>query len=174
MTTPNQTHGEACADRTTTPAAAHVARFVMRTRQLLAALAAVVALSLAAVPAGAAQLVMFEDIGCYWCHRWHETIGPAYPKTAEGQLAPLRQLMRRDRLPADIKLKSPVIMSPTFVLVDDRGREVDRITGYPPPEFFWGMLNEMLAKLPPAPEAADGLRRTSLPAPRPASGARSF
>ena len=96
--------------------------------------------------ASAAELLMFEASGCPWCRRWHAEVGVAYPKTKEGQRAPLRlvKLSNEDR--SGVTLSAPVRMSPTFVLVND-GREVGRITGYPGADFFWGMLAELIAKL---------------------------
>jgi len=111
-------------------------------------LALTVAAGFSSRPTRAAELLMFDEPGCIWCQRWHERIGPAYPNTEEGRIAPLRVLPRHGRLPAAYKLKKAVVLTPTFVLVDDAGREVDRITGYPPEEFFWSLLGEMLARLP--------------------------
>lgn len=105
-------------------------------------------LGLAAAPAAAAELLMFERPGCPWCERWNREVGPGYPMSAEGQRAPLRRLDLRAR-PAGIALAGPVTYSPTFVLVD-RGREVGRITGYPGADFFWGLLAPMVGQLQPA------------------------
>jgi hypothetical protein len=111
-------------------------------------------------PASAAELLMFEEAGCPWCIKWHNEVGPAYPRSPEGKRAPLRRLDIRAALPVGIRLDTPVRATPTFVLVDD-GREVGRITGYPGPDFFWSMLDEMMKKLPlldkprsPSPRAA--------------------
>ncbi len=136
--------------------------FVLMTRLsapllLALTLAATVAFS----PAHAAELLMFDEPGCIWCQRWHERIGPAYPNTEEGRIAPLRVLPRQGRLPAEYKLKKAVVLTPTFVLVDDSGREVDRITGYPPEEFFWSLLGEMIARLP-APSTSPQPRQISI------------
>ena len=60
--------------------------------------------------------------------------------------------MRRvnlDRQEARITLKEPVRYSPTFVMVDDGGVEVGRITGYTSDDSFWGLLGALLGKLPP-------------------------
>lgn len=95
----------------------------------------------------AAELVMVESRGCPWCVRWHAEIGPAYPKTTEGRRAPLRRLDISRTRAAGITFAAPVTISPTFVLVDG-GREIGRITGYPGPDFFWGLLAELLDKLP--------------------------
>jgi hypothetical protein len=101
-------------------------------------------------PAAAAELLMFELRGCPWCIIWHKEIGTAYPRSAEGQRAPLRIVDIKAPLPDGLALTKPVTSSPTFVLVDE-GREIGRITGYPGADFFWGLLDELLAKLDPAP-----------------------
>lgn len=96
--------------------------------------------------ASAAELLMFEDVGCPWCDRWRRDVGVAYPKTAEGHRAPLRSLKRSRALESGVALAGPIVVSPTFVLVDG-GREVGRITGHPGPDFFWGLLGELLERL---------------------------
>lgn len=113
--------------------------------RVLAMMAALV-LTLAA-PLRAAELLMFEETGCYWCARWNDEIGPIYPKTAEGKLAPLRRLSIRDGRPDDLKLAKPVRFTPTFVLVHE-GKEIGRIEGHPGEDFFWGLLGQMLRDLP--------------------------
>lgn len=95
--------------------------------------------------AGELGLVMFEQNGCHWCARWNAEIGPAYPKTAEAKVAPLRRRDIHDPLPDGLHLDRPAQLTPTFVLVDD-GHEVGRIEGYPGPDFFWPMLDELLAR----------------------------
>lgn len=105
-------------------------------------------LILPVLPAAALELVMFEAPGCVYCQKWHEEIGVAYPKTAEGQRAPLRQVSMRDARPDDLADLAPVAFSPTFVLVDSKGQELGRILGYPGEEFFWPMLSELLEKAP--------------------------
>lgn len=92
------------------------------------------------------ELLMFEEPGCPWCKRWHAEVGPGYPLSPEGRLAPLRRLDLRSGAPAGIQLSRPVGASPTFVLIEN-GREIDRITGYPGADFFWGLLDQMLSKL---------------------------
>jgi thioredoxin-related protein len=107
------------------------------------------ALAAAVQGAGAAELLMFEDPACPWCRRWHAEIGPGYPRTEEGRLAPLRCIDIRNQGKAGVALKQPVTATPTFVLVKD-GREVGRVVGYPGAEFFYGLLGEVLAHLPEA------------------------
>jgi hypothetical protein len=95
----------------------------------------------------AAELLMFEEPGCVWCRRWHAEIGPGYPRTVEGQMAPLRRLDIREQAGAGAILARPVVGTPTFVLIDD-GREIGRVVGYPGSEFFYGLLGELLGRIP--------------------------
>lgn len=51
-------------------------------------------------------------------------------------------------------LKTPVIYTPTFVLVE-HDSEIGRIEGYPGEDFFWSLLERLLLQLPLP--ATDGL-----------------
>lgn len=119
----------------------------------------------AASPSVAAELVMFEERGCPWCARWHAEIGVAYPKTDAGRQAPLRVVDVDVSRPADLRFISGIRATPTFVLVD-QGAEIGRITGYPGADFFWGLLERLLARLPAVPQPPPGQRSTKRePAP---------
>lgn len=104
--------------------------------------------SVLAAQAVAAQLLMFEEPGCPWCRKWRQEVGPGYPHSPEGKRAPLRTIDLTRPLPPGVTLAKPVRASPTFVLVED-GQEVGRIVGYPGPDFFWPMLDDLIAKLAP-------------------------
>ncbi|MGJ8622136.1 MAG: hypothetical protein ACSHW1_05110 [Yoonia sp.] len=90
-------------------------------------------------------LVMAEEPGCIWCARWNAEIAPIYPKTPEGQAAPLRRVNISEPIPEDIAFARRVNFTPTFVLLVD-GVERSRIEGYPAGDFFWGLLGQMLEK----------------------------
>jgi len=92
-------------------------------------------------------LIMFDDQGCPYCELWKAQIGPIYPKTEEAQIAPLMIIDIDDPLPVGITIESQPIYTPTFVLIHD-GQEVARLLGYPGEDFFWGLLDRMLSKLP--------------------------
>lgn len=81
--------------------------------------------------------------GCTWCSRWNAEIAPVYPKTAEGEFAPLRRVALHD-MPADLQVQRPVLFTPTFLLVED-GHELARLEGYPGEDFFWPLLNGLLS-----------------------------
>jgi len=95
----------------------------------------------------AAELVMFESDTCTWCERWNEEIAPIYPKTSEGQCAPLRRVDIGGTRPQDLKGIERIVYTPTFVVVEN-GREVGRLVGYPGEEFFWSLIADQLVKLP--------------------------
>jgi len=94
----------------------------------------------------AAELIMFEQAGCVWCETFDREIAPVYPKTAEGQRAPLRRVNIDYPLPADLGFIAVERLAPLFVLVD-KGREVGRIRGYPGEDHFWGLLGALIRKL---------------------------
>ncbi len=75
--------------------------------------------------------------------QWNEDIAPIYPKTPEGQAAPLMRIDIHDDLPEGLSFASALRFTPTFVLMQD-GQEIARIEGYPGEEFFWGLLQVML------------------------------
>ena len=97
--------------------------------------------------AQAAELVMFETLGCPWCLAWDAEVGVIYHKTAEGRTAPLRRLDIGDPRPPELAALPDIIYTPTFVLMDG-GREVGRIVGYSGEDHFWGLFGELLARLP--------------------------
>ncbi len=94
-----------------------------------------------------AELIMFEEDGCPWCERWREEVGVIYNKTAEGKIAPVREVDILDPLPDDLKFLVKGKYTPTFVLID-KGKEIGRIRGYPGESFFWGLLAVLIEKLP--------------------------
>lgn len=93
------------------------------------------------------RLMMVEEEGCPWCERWNHDVGGEYNITDEGKIAPLLRYDLSTPLPEGIILSSAPHFTPTFILLVD-GKEVDRLEGYPGEAFFWGILGNMLAKLP--------------------------
>ena len=108
--------------------------------------ALVLALTVAAgTPVGAdVQLLMIEQPGCACCARWDTEVAPVYPRTPEGQSAPLERVQPKGPYPEDVALAPAPVFTPTFILVRD-GRESGRIEGYPGEDFFWGLMARMLA-----------------------------
>lgn len=115
--------------------------------KLFARIALLGAMFIASSPAGAAELIMFESAACPWCQTFHREIGAIYDKTDEGKRAPLRRVDINRKLPPDIANIQVDRLTPLFVLVDDKGREIGRIRGYPGEDHFWGLLGAMIKKL---------------------------
>jgi hypothetical protein len=103
--------------------------------------------SIFAPRARAAELVMFVEAGCPWCARWDREVGVAYEHSEAGRIAPLRRIDISMARRTGLRLAGAVTVTPTFVLVEE-GVEVGRIIGYPGADFFWGMLEELMAQLP--------------------------
>jgi thioredoxin-related protein len=121
------------------------------TRVALAVLAVAVLSSLAGLSAAAnaAELVVFGSARCPYCLAWEREIGHGYAKTREARRAPLRRLDIEARRPGDLARLREVDVTPTFVLVDDEGREAGRIVGYSGRQLFWPQLHRLLARLHP-------------------------
>ena len=92
----------------------------------------------------AAELIMVEQQGCYYCLEWKDQLGHIYPKTPEGKYAPLKtiDITEVDQLEG---LQRDVIFTPTFVLMEDN-KELGRLEGYSSEDFFWELLEVILEK----------------------------
>lgn len=93
------------------------------------------------------KLLMFEQDGCYWCEIWDDEISEIYPKTLEGRVAPLHRINIHSTLSTEITLKSSPQFTPTFIIVNNN-IEIGRIEGYPGEDFFWGLIDKILLKVP--------------------------
>lgn len=56
---------------------------------------------------------MFTRDGCPWCARFEREVGPIYPKTPEGRLAPLQRVEVKPGGTVMPGLNEPVIAAPT-------------------------------------------------------------
>lgn len=108
------------------------------------ACAAIIFLTLP-IMSSAVELVMVERQGCHYCIKWKTDIAPIYPKTDVGQFAPLRIVDIADTRGAGDAYKTPVIYTPTFVLMQD-GVEFARMEGFASEDFFWGVLEMILER----------------------------
>jgi hypothetical protein len=119
-----------------------------QTRKFFSRIVLVAAIAVFAVlpTARAAELIMFEQAGCVWCETFDREIAPIYPKTVEGQRAPLRRVNIDHTLPSDLAFLEMERLAPLFVLVE-KGQEIGRIRGYPGEDHFWGLLGALIRKL---------------------------
>jgi hypothetical protein len=117
----------------------------------IAACAALVALALPgttrAEPAGddvtGFRLLMVEQPGCAYCRIFNRDIAPIYARAPEGRAVPLVHVPLREPAPEGVTLASRPFATPTFILIDPDGTEIDRIVGYAGQDFFWSYLGRM-------------------------------
>lgn len=95
-------------------------------------------------PVRAAELVMVQQPGCTWCAKWDREIAPIWPRTEAGEFAPLRREQLRE-MPAGMDLDRRVTFTPTFLVMNDQGEELGRLEGYPGEDFFWPVIERLLA-----------------------------
>lgn len=86
------------------------------------------------------QLVVYETASCGWCVRFRKDIAPGYITSGYQKLAPLTYvgLDRRDQ--KTYRLASRISVTPTVVLVDADGKEINRLTGYPGNDRLYAFL----------------------------------
>jgi hypothetical protein len=80
---------------------------------------------------GGPQLIMFEVDGCKWCEQFRRKTARAYLETEWASKAPLRYMSVDDGPPPKRYRLASFSKSPSLVLFDAYGREVDRIDGEP-------------------------------------------
>ena len=95
--------------------------------------------------ADAPYIVMVEQPGCYHCARWHEEIGPAYPKTELGAALGLTSVQLQQVRQQPFQTSRAVSFTPTFLLIVE-GKEAGRLEGYAGAHFFWPLLEGMVDK----------------------------
>lgn len=108
-------------------------------------IALALSLSFLALPAQAAELIMYDRDGCYYCLEWKNKVGKYYNQTREGMAVPLTRVDLGERIPSRLaKVRKPV-MTPTFVMIHE-GREIGRINGYPGEKKFWAMMSYLIKR----------------------------
>ncbi|MBC6715778.1 thioredoxin family protein [Aurantimonas sp. DM33-3] len=105
--------------------------------------------------ANAAELLMFEQAGCPFCEAFDAEIARGYPASNAGRAAPLRRVDIHDDRRGGIDTLVPAVFTPTFVLVDDEGREIGRLEGYPGREWFYPEIDALIDRLPAGEPAAE-------------------
>ncbi|MEN3791656.1 thioredoxin fold domain-containing protein [Fulvimarina sp. MAC3] len=98
-------------------------------------------------PSPAAELLMFERDGCPYCARFDAEIAPDYPHSEAGRIAPLKRVDITDDRRGGYEDIAPAVFTPTFVLMNDAGKEVGRLKGYPGKKYFYSEIEPMLEKL---------------------------
>ena len=101
-----------------------------------------------------ATLLVIESASCGWCRRFREAVAPTYERSHLESRAPLKYIDVGQQRQSGYRLKRHVTATPTFVLVDRQGAEVDRLRGLPGGrDAFNSAVEDMLRRL----AARDGI-----------------
>jgi thioredoxin-related protein len=97
------------------------------------------------------SLLVYESASCGWCLYFRKSIAPDYERSHLEALAPLRYVnvseLRRGS--AGYRLSGRITATPTFVLVDRHGREIERLRGLPGSrDIFMQEAERMLNRMP--------------------------
>ena len=87
------------------------------------------------------RLIMVTSDYCPFCQAWERDVGAVYDKSPYAPDLPLTRIEMGGVTPDGVVLDTPVIGTPTFIILRD-GREIDRQRGYDDAEMFWWWLSE--------------------------------
>ena len=89
------------------------------------------------------KILMFNSEFCMFCSAWERDIGTLFEKSDYAGYFELTRhhISQQDQI--NFSLNSPVIGTPTFIIVG-KNREIGRISGYSGSEMFWWQLSEFL------------------------------
>lgn len=91
------------------------------------------------------RLLMVVQRGCVYCAAWRREVGPAYPASREGRIAPVFEVDINGPWPDGLAIGAAPYATPTFIFLD-HGHETDRIEGYPGPDLFRADLLRIMAE----------------------------
>ena len=87
------------------------------------------------------RLVMVTSDHCTFCQAWERDVGVLYDKSPYAPSLPITRVDIGSAMPEGVSLQSPVIGTPTFLIIQN-GQEIDRQLGYDDKEIFWWWLSE--------------------------------
>ena len=87
------------------------------------------------------RLIMVTSDHCPFCQLWERGVGVIYDKSPYASDLPLTRIEFGTAIPGNVKITTPVIGTPTFIILGD-DRELDRISGYEDAEMFWWWLSD--------------------------------
>lgn len=91
------------------------------------------------------RLMMLDRKGCIYCQAWKQEIGGGYDTSKPGKAAPLAIIDIDGPWPDGLAIGRRPYLTPSFILLQN-GRELDRIEGYPGPDHFYPVLQEMMTR----------------------------
>ena len=91
------------------------------------------------------RLVMVTSDHCPFCQAWERDIGVLYEKSPYAPSLPLTRVDIGSAMPEGVTLQSPVLGTPTFLIIHN-GQEIDRRRGYDNAEMFWWWRSDHAAE----------------------------
>lgn len=93
------------------------------------------------------KLVYFTSAFCIYCKTFDREVGAVYPRTAMAKALPMVKVDTFDPPEEYEDLVSEVRLTPTFMILDRDGFEVERLRGYRGEEFWWADMEALLEKI---------------------------
>ncbi|MBF0444275.1 MAG: hypothetical protein HQL68_01695 [Magnetococcales bacterium] len=100
--------------------------------------------SAAAQPIG--KMIFFKTEFCPWCKVFESEVLGIYSRTDEGKALPITEVTLRGENRQFAKIEKTIPYVPTFVILDNDGKERGRIFGYSR-DFFWVKLDEIIKSM---------------------------
>ena len=101
--------------------------------------------ALSQIAIASTRLVMVTSDHCPFCQAWERDIGVLYEKSPYAPSLPLKRVDIGSAMPEGVYLQSPVLGTPTFLIIHN-GQEIDRQRGYYNAEMFWWWLSDHAAE----------------------------
>ena len=101
--------------------------------------------ALSQIAIASTRLVMVTSDHCPFCQAWERDIGVVYEKSPYAPSFPLTRVDIGSAMPEGVTLQSPVLGTPTFLIIQN-GQEIDRRRGYDDAGMFWWWLSDHAAE----------------------------
>ena len=101
--------------------------------------------ALSHVAIASTRLLMVTSDHCPFCQAWERDIGVLYEKSPYAPSLPLTRVDIGSAMPEGVTLQSPVLGTPTFLIIQN-GQEIDRRRGYDDAGMFWWWLSDHAAE----------------------------
>ncbi|MBF0380448.1 MAG: hypothetical protein HQL69_05480 [Magnetococcales bacterium] len=101
-------------------------------------------LTVKAEPIG--KMIYFKTEFCPWCKVFEQEVLGIFNLTDEGKELPIVEVTLKSEKQLFPKIEKTIPYVPTFVIIDNDGKERGRIFGYSP-DFFWVKLGEIIKSI---------------------------
>lgn len=100
-----------------------------------------------AKPTPTFEMVVLEVPGCIYCNVFRQRLLPTYKASKQSKQLPIRFVDVNDPAVAEIGLKQPIGIVPTFVILENN-QEIGRIPGYMGRRDFFRAIDYIVSRRP--------------------------